>query len=125
MDENTLLKDADELMATINWARRALIEEDNRIRELGIVNSVLGMCYLTVQFSPLVFLFVIPEVIRFLTLNYYINWTKFLFAASFDSTLTKSLNENVYFYKMTLRPKPINQDNNSTDGGNSNNETNN
>ena len=110
-----MIKDADELKATINWVSGALVEEDNRIRELGIVNSVLGMCYLTIQFTPLVFLFVIPEVIRFLTLNYYINWTKFLFAASFDSTLTKSLNENVYFYKMTLRPKPNHQDNNSTD----------
>ena len=60
------------------------------------------------------FLFLVPETIRYLTLNYYINWTKFLFASSFDSTLTKSLNENVYFYKMTLRPKPKNQENNST-----------
>ena len=79
-----MLQDAEELLATINWASGALIEEDNRIRDFSIVNSVLGMCYLAIQFTPLVFIFTFPEVIRFLTLNYYINWTKFLFAASFD-----------------------------------------
>ena len=45
VDEKILVQDADELLATINWARGALIEEDDRIRDLGIVNSVLGMCY--------------------------------------------------------------------------------
>jgi len=47
-----------------------------------------------------------------------------LFAASFDETLTKSLHDNVYFHKMTLKPKANNYENNSNNGGNSNNSNN-
>ncbi len=43
--EQKLIEDADQLKATINWARGALIEEDNRIRYLVIINSILGIIY--------------------------------------------------------------------------------